>query len=315
MARSGSKNFSYTRNDIINAALRKIGEYDPGETPGGNEVADAAFALNMLVQDYMVEGADIWLREELTLFVQKSQQKYSIGLTGDHVTASYVETTLNGALATSDTAAVVDSITGVAASDYVGVKLDDGSIHWTTVNGPPATLTITLTTGVASAAADGNEVYAYTTKAYRPHSILSESISRRSTTDVDTTITLIGEEEYRNLTQKTQTGIITQIFYKAMLDDGSLYAWPTGEGTVDKVVFIANYYPDDFDSASDNADFPVEWGNALVYGLAASLGTEYGVPDKKQRYLEAKADKRLQSVLDFDVENAPISFARDVREA
>ena len=313
MARSGSKNFSYTRNDIINAALRKIGEYDPGETPGSDEVQDAAFSLNSLIQDFVTEGADIWLREELTLFVQKSQQKYLIGLTGDHVTPSYQETTLSAAAASAATLLTVTSNTGVTVGDYIGVKVDDGSIHWTTV-ASLGTLTITLTTALDAAAASGNKVYSYTTKAYRPHSVLSDSMSRRYS-DIDTTITLIGEEEYRGLSSKTQTGVPTQAFFRASLDNSSLYLWPTGDGTVDKVVFIANYYPDDFDSAADSPDFPVEWVNALVWGLAAELGPEYGVSERRQRMIENRAERKLQTLLDFDVENAPVTFEADIRAA
>jgi len=308
MARSGSKNFSYTRNDIINAALRKTGEYDPGETPGADEVADAAFALNAVQQDFAMEGGNIWLREELTLFVQKGQLKYDVGSTGDHVTSSYVETTLSADEASGQTEISVTAETGMTVGDYIGIKLDDGSIHWSTIDSLGV---LTIDDATDGAASSGNKVYTYTTKAYRPHSVLSDSISRRDTSIIDTTVTLIGEEEYRNLSQKAQEGATTQAFYKATLDDGSMYLWPTGDGTTDKIVFIAHYYPDDFDVASDNPDFPVEWANALIWGLAAELGAEYGISQRRQIYLEKKAEKKLQAALDFDVENAPVQFAAD----
>jgi hypothetical protein len=314
MARSGSKNFTYTRNDIIKAALRKIGEYDPGESPGADEVADAAFALNGLIQDFIVEGADIWLREELTLFVQKGQALYSVGPSGDHVTSSYGETTLSADEASGETVLSVTSVTGMVVGDYIGVKIDDGSIHWSTISSIGAS-TVTIASATDGAASSGNKVYFYTTKSFRPHSVLSDAIVRRSTSGIDSSITLVGEEEYYTLSDKDQSGVPTLAFYKATLDSGSMRLWPAGDGTDDKVVFIANYYPDDFDAASDNADFPVEWCNALIWGLAAELAPEYGVSERRIMYIEKKAAQKLQGVLDFDVENAPVQFEADIGAA
>ena len=283
MATSGSKNFTYTRNDIIFAALRKIGEFDSGETPDGDITSDAAQALNLLINELTgIYDANIFLRTELTLFLQKGQQKYSVGPSGDNVTAAYVETKLNGGEPTSETAMVVDSITGVSNGDYIGVEVDDGSIHWTTVNGSPSSSTITLTTGLDDAAADNSRVYAYTTKAYRPIAINPEAVIRRDANDYDTSIQLIGEGEYYSLSQKGNSGPLTQAYYKSSLTDGTLYVWPTGDGQTDKIVFVAHYYPDDFDSAANNAEFPVEWGKALIYGLASDLAPEFQLPERQQ---------------------------------
>jgi hypothetical protein len=69
MAVSGSKDYSITRADIIEAALRKIGEYDAGEAVPGDETAAAAVALNLMVKEWVARGADIWLRDEITLFL------------------------------------------------------------------------------------------------------------------------------------------------------------------------------------------------------------------------------------------------------
>lgn len=79
------------------------------------------------------------------------------------VNSSAGRTALDGGEPTSETAMVVDSITGFANGDIIGVQLDATTkgfkdIHWTTINGAPTGSTITLTTGLPSAAADGNEL-------------------------------------------------------------------------------------------------------------------------------------------------------------
>jgi len=309
MATSGSKNFLYTRNSIIEAALRKIGEYDPGEPVPQDELADAVFALNTVIQDFTVNGADIWLRQELTVFINKGQELYAIGETGDNVTESYVETALSAGTSLGNNNISVTSITGFTAGDYLGIKKDDGFIFWTTVASAVAN-TITLTDVIDGTASAGKKVYGYTTKAFRPHALLDDANNRKSDDGTETTIDLIGEQEYRNLSQKAQLGQVNQIFYKATLGNGSLYAWPTGDGNGDKLSLVANYYPDEFISATDSPEFPSQWASALIWGTAAELGPEYGISERRQRVLEAKSVVKLNNALDFDIENASVIFGR-----
>ena len=394
MATSGSKNFSMTRNDIINAALRKVGEYDKGETPSGPETADASEALNVLVNELAgVHGADIFLRTDLTLFVQKIQASYSIGggnsalmadsyvtttidgaelfpqtiltvvsttgmTTGDivgieqddgtvhwstltvdsatqitialqttadstngavysftttgstldHVTESYVETALDGALVATDIRVVVDSTTGMTAGDFIGIKLSSNAIHWTNIVAVDSSVQVTIYTGLPSAAADNGEVYTYTTKAFRPRAIFSPY--RRDSSDIDNLLTVIGEDDYRMLTDKDSDGVPNSVYYRASLDSGTLFVWPTGDGNTDKISFIAHYYPDDFDTASDNAQFPVQWHSALIWGLAAELAPEYGLPEREQMKTFKIAATKRERALDSDIENASVIFAR-----
>jgi len=394
MATSGSKNFSLTRNDIINAGLRKIGEYDKGETPSGDETADASEALNVLINELAgVYGADIFLRTEATLFLQKGQAEYGIGPSGntmadtfttttidglesaplsaltvvdstgmtvgdiigieqtadstvhwstissitsateivigldttadttngavwsftafdttDHITEAYVQTALSAAHSAFDIVITVDSTAGMSPADFIGVKLTDNSIHWTQILAVDSATQVTIYQGLASAASDDGEVYAYTTKAYRPRSIFAPY--RRSADGSDNQIDQIGEQEYRNLTLKSSVGVPNLVHYRASLDSGTLYVWPTGDGNTDKIVILANYYPDDFDSASDNAQFPVEWSSALIWGLAAELGPEYGLPDREQKRNFQIAAAKRERALDADIEDAPVIFAR-----
>ena len=398
MATSGSKNFSLTRNDIINAALRKIGEYDKGETPSGDETADASEALNVLVNEYAgVHGADIFLRQTFTLFVQKGQESYSIGggdanemadsyvvtaisapgeasaqttltvddatgmtvgdiigieldngsidwstitviagsdvtiaLSGgltdaaatgkavytftttgstlDHATESYVETALDGALVTADIRVVVDSTTGMTAGDFIGIKLATGAIHWTNIVVVDSSTQVTIYTGLPSAASDNAKVYTYTTKAYRPHKLLT--VYRRAPSGLDNEITKIGEIEYARLTDKDSEGVPNTVHYRSSLNSGTLYVWPVGDGDTDKIVIIAHYYPDDFDVASDTAQFPIEWSSALIWGLAAELSPEYGLPEREQRKNFQIASAKLTAALDADIEDASVIFGR-----
>ena len=101
MAVSGSKDYSITRANIIEAALRKLGVFDQGETISGDETASATLSLNLMVKEWVARGIDIWLRDEITLFLQPDQQSYALGTA--NATASYVGTTLSAAEASGQT--------------------------------------------------------------------------------------------------------------------------------------------------------------------------------------------------------------------
>ena len=309
MAVSGSKNYSITRANIIEAALRKLGVYDQGEAVSGDETSSASLALNLMVKEWAGRGIDLWLRDEVTLFLQNDTRSYSLG--SDHAATSFVETTLSTDEAASSTVLGVTSSTGMTAADNIGIKLDDNSIHWDTIVSVDSATQVTITTGLASAASSGKKVYAYTTAAGRPTRIVHAY--RRDKNGYDVEIELIGESEYRNQSNKGSDGPPVSAWYQPTLTAGTLYVWPVDGGSNwDKLVLSALYYPDDFDTASNNPEFPIEWGNALVWGLAAELASEYGIPEREQGRLWQVAEFKLDEMLDFDVENASVILGADL---
>lgn len=309
MAVSGSKDYSITRADIIESALRKLGEYDQGEAPSGDDTKAAALALNLLVKEFAGRGIDIWLRDEITLFLQPDTRTYSLGTA--HATTSFVETTLSSSASAGATVLSVTSSSGMTAADNIGIKLTDNSIHWDTIASVDNATQVTVTTGLASAAASGKKVYAYTTKAGRPTKLIHAY--RRDKNGYDTQVSIIGEKEYRNQSNKGSDGPPVEIWYQPTLTTGTLYVWPVdGGANWDKLVLSAQYYPDDFDAASNNPEFPIEWGNTLVWCLAAELASEYGLPDREQSRVWQIAEFKLDQMLDFDVENADVVFGMEI---
>lgn len=309
MATSGSKNYSITRADIVEAALRKQGVYDQGESIPGSESAAADQALNLVIKEWVSRGIDLWLRQEITLFLQPNQKSYQLGTSStDHATESYVETALSQAYSTAATTLNVTSTAGMTAADNIGIKIDDDSIHWDTVASVDTATTVTITTGLDGAAASGNKVYAYTTKAGRPQKLITAY--RRDTSDNDTQVDLIGELEYQAQSNKGSEGPPVQIWYRPTLDTGTLHVWPVdGGSTWDKLVVIGQSIPDDMDAAANNPEFPIEWGNALIWSLAADLSFEYGLPRADRIDLFNIAEKKLENLLDYDVENASVQIA------
>jgi len=58
VAVSGSKNYSITRAGIVEAALRKLGVYDQGETISGNETG----GMRLLYSSNLILKPMLWVR-------------------------------------------------------------------------------------------------------------------------------------------------------------------------------------------------------------------------------------------------------------
>lgn len=301
MATSASVDFNRNRNQIINRALRLVGATTAGETPAADEATDAAETLNALVKAWQADGAHLWKKAEGTLFLTVGQASYDLGAgSSDHATLSHVKTELSAAVAAAATAITVDSITGIAASDNIGVVQDDGTIHWTTVSGSPSGSTVTLASGMVSAAAEDNHVYAYTTLMDRPLRITK--VRRKDEAEQDIPILTFSRTEYFDTPNKTTESKTTQVYYDPQLTNGVIYLWPTPETVNDRITFTGLFPIEDFDTSTNNPDLPQEWLNALTFGLAEDLAVDYDPPELLYQRIVNKAAQYKAAVMDWDVE-------------
>lgn len=297
MTTSGTTTFSRNRDQIIESALRKIGAFESGETPDSASVTEASDALNVMVKHWQATGVHIWRTTEATLFPQLGQVRYTLGSTStDHATESYVETALTSAAALGASTVVLDSVTGVASTYKIAVQLDDGTFHWTTVNGAPVGSTVTLTAVLTDSAALGNRVICYQTDLIRPLKVLD---ARRYNFDsaIDTPLMEMDRIEYQEMPNKTSTGSINGFFYDrrgGSNTNGLIYLWPQ-PASVDEAVKMTVARPiEDFTVAGDDADLPQEWIRAIEWGLADELADEYDVPEPKRTRIERRAAQYLQ---------------------
>lgn len=78
MATSGVTSWELTRNEIIEAALRKIGALALGQSASATEITNAAQALNSLVNLYVSHGMPLWKRTQTTVALGNGTQSYTI---------------------------------------------------------------------------------------------------------------------------------------------------------------------------------------------------------------------------------------------
>jgi hypothetical protein len=188
-----------------------------------------------------------------------------------------VTTTTSSASVETDTTIEVASITGISASDNIGVELSDGSMQWTTVDGAPSGTTVTLSDALTDDVNTSARVYVYTTTADRPMRIYNAV--RRTSSNIDTPLKIINRSEYVMLSNKQSEGSVLSIYYDPQVGTGKLFVYPEPTNTTDILVLWVQRTLEDFDAASDDVDFPQEWYLPLALGLAAALLPKYNVPN------------------------------------
>lgn len=303
MATSGSVNFSMNLVEIITDAYEDIGLLGAGEALSSHDLDKAKRKANMMVKGWMADGIKLWALKESTLFLSVGTAQYSLGST--HCTDSYVQTTLSADAAASATSLSLTSTTGMSASDNIGIVLDDGTIHWTTISGAPGAPT-TIATGLASAASDGAVVFTYTTRINRPQRIVSAY--RRDINGYDTPVTMISRQEYADQGSKSSRGKTIQAYYNPQLTNGVLNLWPTPDIATDVIRFWQERALEDFDTVTDNPDFPIEWAEAIVAGLRRRLTPANGISGKKREELLADEMMALDRATSYDRETESVFF-------
>lgn len=312
MATSGVNTFSISRDTILREALSICGIIDETETPTAEMTSRGQITLNMMTKSWLAQGYHLWGLQECNLILADGQHRYSLSTTGDRFSANATITTLTAAASSGATTLTLDS-TGMTAADIIGIVQDDGTVKWTTIATVPGATSVTITAALTDDAASGALVYTYTSRTSRPLRIQSAGVI---VDDIETPLSIISRQEYFDLpTKTTSEGQPTQVYYDPQLGSGVLYVWPVPDANTYYLRITCERNLEDFTATADEPDFPIEWGEALCWGLACRLAPKYGVPMDKLAGIKMIADEHLQTALDFDRENVSIFMTPDSRYA
>lgn len=145
----------------------------------------------------------------------------------------------------------------------------------------------------------------------RPQQILDLNYKETSS-GTETPLFSISRQEYETLPNKTTSSTPNQYHFHPSTTNATLYVWPTADAT-----FAANYtlemvYQkpiDDMDTAANDFDVPLEWYEAILWGLARRLSIFYGTETttKQQIYSNSREfyDRALNSVVEESVQFQP----------
>ena len=314
MATSGSVNFNQTRNEIIQDALALIGVYGVGRTISSEDMNFASNMLNKMVKTYQAEGLHLWSKEEAYLFIADNTASYTLdGSTARAALASgSVLTELNGAHSASATTLTVDSTTGMTAADVIGIVNDDDAVTWTTIVSVDSSTGLTITSGLDGACADNSNVYTFTSRINKPMRVLGmRRVTGGPSSPSSIPMMALSHQEYFDLPNKETNGLPTHFYYNPDLSSGKLYMWPRPNDPEMYFEMTFERQLEDFDSSSDNPDFPTEWLECLTYQLAVRLAPAFG----KSTMLQAIgpiAQDLYKQVSSFDTEAYSISIMPDL---
>ncbi len=143
-----------------------------------------------------------------------------------------------------------------------------------------------------------------------------QAFNHNTSTNIDIPMIGLSRNDYNNLGNKTTTGNPIQYWYDPQRDYGTLTLFPTPDATAasDNTIVIVYQRPfEDFDTTTDEPDFPQEWFDALKFGLADRLAPEYGLAITERSELRARAKELKQEALGFGTEENSIHFMVNVR--
>ena len=313
MATSGSVNYTQNSNQIIQGALRHLGMYGIGRVVSNEVMALAQDTLNDLVLEISI-SPHMWTESEGYLFPVINTSEFKIGPSASHAhavdKADAVITRISGNHIATDTTLVVESTTGMTAADVIGIALTNKNIDWTTIVSVDSSTTLTITTGLTTAARDDSMVYTYTSKINKPMSI--DHIRKMSGWDAGTTSTLRetaieleSRFDYLDRSDKTRNGEPTLAYVKKARDSVDVHLWPRPSDA--HMYYTFNYFKriEDFDNGTDSPDFPPEWIPAIKLGLAIRMAPSVG-KDAKMESLILLASQVVQQLHGFDAESVKI---------
>lgn len=305
MATSGQSTLTTTRNQIIRKAALKVKAVGQGMTMTSAMIDDFALELNAMVKRWQADGIHIWTVTEATLFPQPEQTRYALG-TGstDHCTKTWHSTELSADEASGQTVLSVASNSDMVNGDKIGIILDDGTFHWTTIVSSTSG-SVTITAALPDSASEGAKVFFYTSDIVRPIKVVDGRRYNISDT-AETPVMMVARRDYQGIPLKQNGGSINQAFYDRQLNVGYLHLWGVPPAATELFKFTWHRPIETFEAAGDNPDLPEEWMQCLWYNLAKAVLPDFEVPAVQAREIKEQAAEYLDSMRGFDREDEAI---------
>ena len=288
-------------------ALENIKVLRAGGTVNSSHQTLALRRLNVIAKQYQgtsdgAQGLKVHTRQRITLMLAVGQQSYLIGPASTDARASTQigRTTLSAAEALGQTTLSITSNTDtttypgttltMANADIIGIELNDGTIQWTTISGTPTT-TAVVVDSLTVAAASGNYVYWFTSRAQR-FPVIESAVLREAgytTTPLDV-YNEVRQYEY-GVSDKYANGTPTAILVEPLriATRVTLNSQPTD---VQQQIILTVLYPsEDYDATTDDIAFPQEALRFLSWELSFEIAPAFGAawtPQMEKLRLESR---------------------------
>lgn len=129
---------------------------------------------------------------------------------------------------------------------------------------------------------------------------VSKAWVRENERDID--MDIISRMDYLSITEKTSTGTPQLMSLDYTTDTITANLYPVPQDTDMVIHLLAVRTLEDFDSDTDNPDFPVKWLNVLTFGLAVELSHEYSLQLPERQYLRTEYERHFLAAKGDDQE-------------
>ncbi len=312
MSTSASINYSTSASEIITEALELLGVLGEGQTYTSDQYTSSSRTLNMMIKTWQASGLNLFAVKKSYLFFNIGQKEYTLNsTTTDHWTDSFEQTTTSAAATSGDNSIEVTSASGLSTTMKIGIQTSGTEVYWDTIasiSGSTIGLTGTLPADVAS----GYVVYAYSTTANRPMRLLEAYVRRypNGSSPVDIPVWQLSRVDYWQRATKNTSAQTIEMYFDPQRTSSTLSVWPVSSSEIDYAILVCQRTLEDFDSSSDEPDFPQEWFGPLAYNLAVMLAPKYGIPAMDYQRLMQQAAALYKVVFDWDTEQETSVYFR-----
>ena len=246
-----------TRLKIIHRALRIIGVLTEGQLPSAAQVATAKEALSCYIKALQDKGVKLWT-EEWVAHPLNTVSSTVLGTDGNYYQCIKAHTAT----------AANCPVTGASWSTY-----------WMK--------TATATTNVWASGTSYTAINQFADTS-------ADAVDQAFIRDVygsDTDVEIIQTVTANEIPSKIDTGVPSKLWHVKDITSPYIYMWPIP----DLLTYVLHYrrvrYLNDFTSDYASGDWPQSWIDAVVFGLAARIAFEYGVPIQEREELLATAER------------------------
>jgi len=321
MALSASTNASQNAGQLIRAALLKLGVVNPNSTVNDAVNNMCLDALNRMVKHWQMQGVHMWTQHEGAIVLKNGVASYTFansslaGATTGVVNADVLETTtLTTAAIAGATVLHVASTSGMAATDKILIELDSEVSHETTIVSVDSSTQVTITSGLASAAAVDQFVYSYPVALTQANQFYPKQIANvrlHYGTNQERMLTEFSRDEYFAKNNRLIAGTSFSYYLDDQLTNKVLYIFPVVTDMKQSLRFTYYKALDDIDALTNDVEFPVEAQKAIVLNLAVDVALEFG-KEAKLNILLPLAKEALDDFLAWDDEKVNVQLIPDM---
>jgi hypothetical protein len=274
MATSGSTDWTATRDDIIQQILENCKVVDIGASPAAVNVTDTGKVLNRIVKRLQTDGIRLWALNWTTKTFSASSE----------VTNNSTVYTCIRSLTSSST-----SEPGVGA---------DSSTYW------------------VEGGTEGAAAYADATS----YSSIGDFVAASDTIGIDTAfirrngtdhlVKIVGYNEYFRESRKETTGLTSMLWFSE--EERRVYLSDQPSDVNDVLHYMRVTALEDFDSASDDPDFPVRWVDLLVAEGTYAVSSKYDLPLQERNWFRVRAEELKVLAKRDDQEKTEDNFVRPI---